>query len=195
MTDVVDWGLLILAIAIASWFVILLFKVFFADKNYPKEIKVALIGAAATVLTILGAVKTTQDTNASSAALQRAAEVRKIKQQYYSGFFEAEWKKKAVARAMPENKQAMMEATHNFGLELARLPMYASQAFIEAVYSDAKGERPMTATDYYELMREDLCSDGYKPFRNLTLDTLFYPDPIDAKGQQRAEGDAKVRAP
>lgn len=189
MRDVIDWGLLILAFAIVAWFVILLFKVFFADKTYPKEIKIALIGAAATVLTILGAVKTTRDTNASNAALQRAAEVSRIKQQYYTGFFEAFWKKNIVSHTEPKNHTAQMEAAYNLSIEYGRLPLYASQDFVEFVCRAVKNPNDVAGlARMYELMRDDLVSDKYSTFKNLKLDTVLLPDPLSTnKGYGQSE--------
>jgi hypothetical protein len=187
VTDIINWVLLILGIAIAIWFLLLLFKVFFVRETYPKEIEIALIGAAATMLTILGAVKTTQDTNASNAALQRAAEVRTIKQQYYTGFFEAFWKKGIATQMSPNNEQAVIEASTLFSIELGRLPLYASQDFVEFVNRTMKTPNAAAANGMakmYELMRADLVCDDYSAFTDLELDTVWLPNSIDSSGQQ-----------
>ncbi len=185
MTDVIDWGLLILAITIAVWFVILLFKVFFVDKTNPKEIKIALIGVAATVVTILGAVKTAQDTNASNAALQRAAEVRKIKQQYYNAYWEAFWKKHACLNTTPNDKQAQLQADLALCMEAGRLPLYASQAFTELVgrtMQNTNEAAKVTIAQMYEVMRDDLASDDYARFKHLKFDYIMFPLPLKSRG-------------
>jgi hypothetical protein len=102
----------------------------------------------------------------SNAKLQRNIEARKIKQEYYHMFLEAvsirfsHLKKMGTEDAILANKR--------FCIEVNRLPLYASQDIVELVSDFAGGGKAPEFTDLYELIREDLCSDTYDSFDNLS---------------------------
>ena len=98
--------------------------------------------------------------------LQRNAEARKIKQDYYHMFLEAVSVKFSHINSMETDDGIL--ANRKFCIEVNRLPLYASQEVVEFVSQFAGGGTPPNFTALYEVIREDLCSDTYDKFNNLS---------------------------
>lgn len=103
----------------------------------------------------------------SDAKLQRNAEARKIKQDYYHMFLEALSIKLSDISTM-DTENAII-ANQRFCIEVNRLPLYASQEVVEFVseFASGRGKSPEFKA-LYEVIRKDLCSDTYDNFENLS---------------------------
>lgn len=192
MKAVMDWALTLFGITIAIWFIVYVIKVFFGTETYPKELKIALICAMATMLTILGSVKTAQYTNDANAKQQRAADVRKIKQGYYNSFLEALSVKYAqmgmTGKPLAGNDSEFRNANEKFCIEVNRLPLYASQEVVELVNKVASGQVANPEfSKFFELIREDLCTDVYEPFKNLPTIHIQFPNPPVKIGKETCQ--------
>jgi hypothetical protein len=97
--------------------------------------------------------------------LQRDAEARQIKQDYYHMFLEAV-SVKFSHRNDIESEDAI-SANRKFCVEVNRLPLYASQEVVEFVSQFAGGSKAPEFTVLYEAIRKDLCSNTYSGFDNL----------------------------
>jgi len=147
----------------------------------PDSVIVAQIGAMAVVVTVLGSVLVALRTHASIAKQQRAAEVRKTKQQYYNAFFEAFFRKHLSLSVTPNNAEARLEADTALCAEAGRLPLYASQEFTELIGKSMEGPKEaaeVTTAKMYQLMREDLVTDDYKAFKDLKFPRMMLPGPV-----------------
>ena len=98
--------------------------------------------------------------------LQRNAEARKIKQDYYHMFLEAVSIKFSHIKSMKTEDGIL--ANRKFCVEVNRLPLYASQEVVEFVSQFAGGGKAPEFTALYEVIRKDLCSDTYSEFNNLS---------------------------
>ena len=98
--------------------------------------------------------------------LQRIAEARKIKQDYYHVLLEA------ISNHLSYNgdmrTQEAMLASKNFCVEINRLPLYASQDVVKFVNESVVGGRGAEFTELYDLIRKDLCSDVFSSFEGLS---------------------------
>ena len=99
----------------------------------------------------------------SDAKLQRNAEARKIKQDYYHMFLEAISIK--ISTPNPNSKEFEL-ANQKYCLEFNRLPLYASQEVVE--FFSASAGAPPEFTQMYEVIRQDLYSDNFENFENLS---------------------------
>lgn len=110
--------------------------------------------------------------------LQRNAEARKIKQDYYHMFLEAVSVKFSHINGM-ETEDGIL-ANRKFCIEVNRLPLYASQEVVEFVSQFAGGSKAPNFTALYEVIRKDLCSDTYDEFNNLSQFYFQIPEKIKA---------------
>src|SRR5690554_1478819 len=85
--------------------------------------------------------------------LQRNAEARKIKQDYYHMFLEALSIKFSHINSM-ETEDGIL-ANRKFCVEVNRLPLYASQEVVEFVSQFAGGGKAPEFTALYEVIRQD----------------------------------------
>jgi hypothetical protein len=112
----------------------------------------------------------------SDAKLQRGAEARKIKQDYYHMFLDAVSTKFSYQNNM-ESENAV-RANQKFCIEFNRLPLYASQEVVEFVNDFAAGGKAPNFAELYDLIRKDLCSDKYESFQNLSKFNFQIPNKI-----------------
>ena len=112
----------------------------------------------------------------SDAKLQRNAEARKIKQDYYHMFLEAVSIKFSHLNKM-DSEDAIL-ANQRFCIEVNRLPLYASQKVVEFVSEFAGGGKAPEFTALYEVIRQDLCSDTYDNFENLSQFYFQVPEEL-----------------
>ncbi|WP_152028170.1 hypothetical protein [Stutzerimonas stutzeri] len=110
--------------------------------------------------------------------LQRNAEARKIKQDYYHMFLEAVSIKFSHINSMDTEDSIL--ANRKFCIEFNRLPLYASQEVVEFVSRSAGGGKAPNFTALYEVIRNDLCSDTYNEFNNLSQFHFQIPEKIKA---------------
>ena len=110
--------------------------------------------------------------------LQRNAEARKIKQDYYHMFLEALSIKFSYISSM-ETEDGIL-ANRKFCIEVNRLPLYASQEVVELVSQFAGDGKGLGFTALYEVIRNDLCSDTYDEFNNLSQFNFQIPEKIKA---------------
>ncbi|MCF2908299.1 hypothetical protein L1285_08175 [Pseudoalteromonas sp. DL2-H2.2] len=110
--------------------------------------------------------------------LQRDAEARQIKQDYYHMFLEAVSIKFSHHNDM-ESEDAI-SANRKFCVEVNRLPLYASQEVVEFVSKFAGGGKAPEFTELYEVIRKDLCSNAYSGFDNLAQFHFQIPNKIKA---------------
>ncbi len=123
--------------------------------------------------------------------LQRNAEARKIKQDYYHMFLEAVSIKFSHLNDM-ETEEAIL-ANRKFCIEVNRLPLYASQEVVEFVSQFAGGGKAPEFTDLYQVIRKDLCSDTYNDFDSLAQFYFQIPYKITANKANPADA-PKARA-
>ncbi|KWT98703.1 hypothetical protein APQ14_19695 [Vibrio toranzoniae] len=112
----------------------------------------------------------------SDSKLQRSAEARKIKQDYYHMFLNAVSTKFSYLNDMESEKA--VRANQKFCIEFNRLPLYASQEVVEFVNNFAAGGKAPNFAELYDLIRKDLCSDEYESFKNLTKFNFQVPNKI-----------------
>ena len=112
----------------------------------------------------------------SDAKLQRSAEARKIKQDYYHMFLDSVSTKFSYLNDMESEKAE--KANQKFCIEFNRLPLYASQEVVEFVNAFAVGGKTPNFTDLYDLIRKDLCSDKYESFQNLVEFNFQVPNKV-----------------
>lgn len=128
-------------------------------------VKVAALGTLGAMCSILGSVALAN----ANARQARAAEVRKLKQDYYHSYC------RAVTDYM-----AAQEKTRRYGgsiptdlsekvrVETARLPLYASEEVTLCAASTLGNTTGVPPEVLYTHIRRDLVSDEYRPFKNLT---------------------------
>lgn len=139
-------------------------------------------------------LKAKNDTLASELAylkdsrLQRNAEARKIKQDYYHMFLEAVSIKFSHINRM-ETEDGIL-ANRKFCIEVNRLPLYASQEVVEFVSRFAGGGTAPDFTELYEVIRKDLCSDTYDEFKNLSQFYFQIPEKIKANKSMQPTANA-----
>jgi hypothetical protein len=110
--------------------------------------------------------------------LQRDAEARQIKQDYYHMFLEALSIKFSHLNDM-ESEDAI-SANRKFCVEVNRLPLYASQEVVEFVSQFVGVIKKPEFTALYEVIRKDLCSNAYSSFDNLATFYFKIPEKIKA---------------
>lgn len=120
--------------------------------------------------------------------LQRNAEARKIKQDYYHMFLEAVSIKFSHINSM-ETEDGIL-ANRKFCVEVNRLPLYASQEVVEFVSQFAGGGKAPEFTALYEVIRQDLCSDTYEEFNNLSQFYFQIPEKIKANKSMQPTANA-----
>lgn len=139
-------------------------------------------------------LKAKNDTLASELAylkdsrLQRNAEARKIKQDYYHMFLEAVSIKFSHINSMGTEDGIL--ANRKFCIEVNRLPLYASQEVVEFVSRFAGGGKAPDFTELYEVIRKDLCSDTYDEFKNLSQFYFQIPEKIKANKSMQPTANA-----
>ena len=155
----------IFLIIFICWLFYSAFKIISVTQTFSDNVTIAFIGALAGLITILGSVVLAQRTARSNAQLQRDMEARKLKQEYYHNFLEALSIKHAFLNELESGDG--FEANKTFCTEVNRLPLYASQEIVEVVNQFAAGGKPPEFSEFYELVRKDLCSNSYECFEGL----------------------------
>lgn len=151
------------------------------------EIIIAIIAAVATIITVIGSIIATALTNNSQQEQQRIEAVRNMKRTYYNAFIEA-YTKKLQFFTKPESPEKI-EAEMRFMLEVNRLPLYASQEmveFISAMHDEATAKNTSTS-DFFVIMRRDLCSNDFQQFDNLSETPISLSSKVvvlDSKGKK-----------
>ena len=151
------------------------------------EIIIAIIAAVATVTTVIGSIIATALTNNSQQEQQRIEAVRDMKRTYYNSFIEA-YTRKLQFVAKPDSPEKI-EAEMQFMLEVNRLPLYASQEmveFISAMHDETTAKNTSTS-DFFVIMRRDLCSNNFQPFDNLKETPISLSNKVvivDPKGKK-----------
>lgn len=120
--------------------------------------------------------------------LQRNAEARKIKQDYYHMFLEAVSIKLSHINRM-ETEEGIL-ANRKYCVEVNRLPLYASQEVVDFVSQSAGGDKAPEFTALYEIIRKDLCSDTYDEFNNLSQFYFQIPEKIKANKSMQPAANA-----
>lgn len=174
MTKLMQWGsiLLIACVLISLVFIVyslvlIVYQYVTVTPELPNNVVVALVGAIAATITIVGSFTVALLTSAATAKQQRNAESRKIKQEYYNVFLESMSKK--LSYTNNQTSDDAIKVNQEFCTEVNRLPLYASQRVVEHVANLASGgpdNRDFSLL--YSLIREDLCNDNYEKFKKLS---------------------------
>lgn len=131
---------------------------------------VAIIGAVATVFTILSSLKISKDNLNEQRKLinlnaqkERDKEVIKIKQSYYNKFIEA----LAIKMYYMNNNSQSNSVNEKFCLEFNRLPLYASKNVIHKANEFSQNPTVECLQEIYKLIRDDICNGEYEVFESL----------------------------
>lgn len=138
------------------------------EESFPKWKKTEMIiRTAIGSLTIIVSIIGVSMTNSAQLKQQRFEAAREIKRTYYNQFIEA-YTNKLQFYNKPDSLEKV-EAEIVFVQEVNRLPLYASQEMVEFVNSmwDKENATLASTSEFYDIMRRDLCSDEFLPFENL----------------------------
>ncbi|MCG5496593.1 hypothetical protein [Ectothiorhodospira variabilis] len=170
---------LILVLTILLWVVL---EQMTSKDSVSDNVVIALIGAITAATTIVGSVFIAQITASHEGRKQRQTEARNLKREFYNRFLE-HFSRKLATQNSPAGYD--FEGNQKFCIEVNRLPLYASQAVVELVNHIASGRAVSPGeADFNKLfsaIREDLCDDDYKGFRDLK--TIHFQIPNKPQGE------------
>ena len=154
------------------------------------EVKVALITMIGVCITVFGSIVATNYVNKGQLEQQRIDAVREMKQTYYNQLIEATttWQEYAQKPDSVEKAEAKMK----FMEEANRVPLYASQEMVEFMekIKDPKVAKDTSMTDFFIIMRADLCSDDFEDFSEIETVNMAISDIVvvkDSTGKQKIQ--------
>jgi len=151
------------------------------NNSVDDKIMISLIGSLTAIITVIGSFFVNQFLAVQNSREQRAEEIRKMKQTYYHNFTESFLLRIAYLPNMKSTE--FSDADKTFCIEKNRLPLYASQEIVEYVEKGASGkELNMDFKTLFELIRNDLKSDDFKNFENLSNLSVTLPADITRQG-------------
>ena len=151
------------------------------------EIQVALISVIGIVIAIIGSIIATNITNNGQLEQQRIEAVREMKRTYYNQLTEA-----YIEKLMYIDKPDSIEKINSekkFLVEASRLPLYASQEMIEFIerMKNPNIAAKTSVTEFYKIMRKDLCSNDFENFKDLSNISISIPNKVvitDSEGNK-----------
>lgn len=143
-----------------------------------------LVSVITAIFAIVSSIIVTSISYDNQLEQQRIEEARETKRTYYNEFIEAYTNKLSFVDK-PDSPEKV-EAEMKFVLEVNRLPLYASQEMVEFINSMWDNEKAtMTSTsEFYDIMRQDLCSDSFLPFDDLDAFSMAISEKVVIKDSE-----------
>lgn len=143
-----------------------------------KEVQAAIIAVIGVGITAWASIKSINLTNSGQLEQQRIEDVRDMKRTYYNQLAETFTKKILYSNA--KDSIEYIEAESQFLIEASRLPLYASQEMVEFIedMKDPYIASETSITEFYNIMRKDLCSSSFEEFDGLKELSMSIPKQI-----------------
>jgi hypothetical protein len=142
--------------------------------NLADTLAIALIASVTAVGTIIGSIYVAQTTSLLNAVATRNEETRNLKKVHYHIFMET--LANQLAHTNSSNQIKKQEIDQKLFIEINRLKLYASQKVVEWIEQSQKPKSNQGSdfSEFFMLIRDDLCTDGFEKFKELPTIVFRY---------------------